>query len=711
MLKIFWRLFQFGVASLVASTMVVGPPAASQSDDRYDDLDPPPMMLTLENAYLGVGIGMAGKWKISPPNHFLQSGQPVGGRFHIWCTGGDPTTLQDDGQYLNFSLLSPPGPGDKWGAFQLMVDTYTTDENMERVWATFERGQTSAMLGDLMDGDWFIWPYTPSNQPNVILASWYPTPNGGISPTTGGSVSSTMPVNVRCDMEVRLLRDTVRFKWKFTNLDSFDHVLGMRVYSDVMTSPEDEGTRDLRNVVSAPGYPLIVDSTVLADDDPTSKKKIPSVIEFFNSQADPVVSVRMTMKEQGATPPDRVGIDDWAPLSGGAWTYWYDFTGRLSDPYLKWIYDVIPHTYIDDLGCGAFWKPRRLPAGQSATFIHYIGLASASSDFTKPNMDFPQYVAAVQGPRVLNYYSNVGLGALDPNPFTVTGYLYNTAKNTDLQNPSFTLTLPPGLLLDDSEGGKYTKSVAIIGADTEESVSWKVKPVGHPTGIMDYSVSFSAAPVGGTTVKRSVNVAATEWQPLAKGWQMISVPFSVTNPDPGSQLGLTGGVFWQYDPHSGVYQTVSSLTPGRAYWLKLTTQQMTAMASGTYQPITWAGTQGYHVDLSTGWNLVGSPFLYTVTLGEVMFYEREFGAMDYDDAVSRGLISSTVFWWDPLFRQYKWSSDRSVQLRPWQGYWIRALQPEITMIISPSSQIGAALGGMPIDGGSGGGGTPPPSGP
>jgi len=711
--KFILRSFQLVVASLIVASLFFGPPAAAQSDDNTDDWFP--FCISLQNGYLGVGLGLYGKWGIPSPVHALQGGQPAGGRFHIWCTGGDPTTLQDDGQYFNFSeLYPPPGPGDKWGAFQLTVDSYTTDaDSIERVWATFARGGMSAMLGDILDGDWYIWPYTPSTLPNTILATWYPTPTGGVSLITGGSVSPVAPVGIRCDLEIRLLRDTVRFKWKFTNEDGYDHYVGLRDYADVVTNPEDEGTRDLRNVVSAPGYPLIVDQTVMADDDSTSKRRIPSLLEFYNSQADPSVGFRITMKEQGATPPDRLGIHDWLPMAGDMFTYWYDFTGRESDPYVHWIFPTPTlHQYIDDLSYGTVWRPRRLPAGQSITFIHYIGLACASSDFTKPNLGLkegesgPQYVAAVQGPRVLNYYSDSGTGALDPNPFDITAYIYNTAKSVDLLNPSFTLTLPSGLTLDESEGGKYTKAFSRINADSESSVSWKVKPVNYPTGIMEYSVLYSAAPVGGTSVKRKVNIAATEWQPLSAGWQMISVPFYVTNPDPGSLLGLAGGVFWEYDPHARQYKAVSEVLPGKAYWLKLSTAQRTSMVSGTYTPVTWAGTQGYNVDLSTGWNLVGNPFLYTVTLGEVTFYNRQYGAMDYDEALSRGLISSTVFWWDPARRQYRWSSDRSVQLKPWQGYWIRALQPEVTMTISPSSQIGAALGGVPIDGGGG-----PPSGP
>ena len=128
--------------------------------------------------------------------------------------------------------------------------------------------------------------------------------------------------------------------------------------------------------------------------------------------------------------------------------------------------------------------------------------------------------------------------------------------------------------------------------------------------------------------------------------------------------------------------------------------------------MTWAGTQGYQIPLLVGWNLVGNPYVYTITLGETKFYHRDYGLMTYDQAVSRGLLTTTVFWWDPVFRQYRWSSDRAVQIKPWQGYWLRALRAGLTAIMTPESQIGAAVGGSPTaDDGSGGDGGGPPGGP
>ena len=146
-----------GIIVLMACGLLMGPPAFPQIDDSS-----PPWVVSTDNDYIGLAIGWAGKWKV-PDNesHNIIPEQPVGGRFQIWTTGGDPTTLLDDNLELIYSDFAPPYPGDKWGAFQLMVDAASTAEGADpsqRAWCVFERGGTSAMLGDMVDGFWTVPP-------------------------------------------------------------------------------------------------------------------------------------------------------------------------------------------------------------------------------------------------------------------------------------------------------------------------------------------------------------------------------------------------------------------------------------------------------------------------------------------------------------------------------------------------------------------------
>jgi len=173
-------------------------------------------------------------------------------------------------------------------------------------------------------------------------------------------------------------------------------------------------------------------------------------------------------------------------------------------------------------------------------------------------------------------------------------------------------------------------------------------------------------------------------------------------------LGLTGYTLWKYDSSLGIYTAVDQLVPGEAYWLMLQQSQSTLFTTDS-TPIAWAGTNGYNINVSTGWNLIGNPYIFSVRMGETKFYSRDYGLMTYDQAIDRQLISPTVFWWDTTFNKYNWSSNRSAELKPWQGYWFKVLRPGLTMIISPVSQIGAVLGGNPID--SRGGVITPPAAP
>ena len=682
---------------------------------------------TLENKYLGVAIGGGGTWEVSPPFlHVLINGGsvPIPGRFAIWTIKGDPTVTDDDSMEVVYSSVGLAGPGDKWGAWQVMVDGNTAEG--AHAWATFPTGGTSGIWGDTGDGAWEVQrdgPYIPTNE-NVIKAAWYPIPSGGVEvdPAIG-----CLPV--RCELETRLMRDTVRFKWTIKNEDTVDHLVGLRVYADLVMSGEDTGTTDLRNIVSIPGQPLLENKIIL------SGIEVPAYIDMVNSQRDPVISVRPTFRDNDATPPDKVGIDDWRVVAGSSWTYGI---GTESDTFNSWKYEPLEYTAINDVAYGAFWKPRRISPGQTITIIHYLGLGCSTSDFTKPNLTKPQYTASVQGPRALKYYTDAGtgVGQLYPSAFTISAYMENQEKYMDLQSPGFTLMLPDGLTLDASEGGKYTKTLNHIDALSEGSVSWQVKvdsQFNSPTGIRNYSVSFTADPVGGTTVSRDINIPATEWQSLSKNWQMISVPFDLTDSDPSTALGFddaglienTDYRFYQYDPYLRQYKPVYSLVPGQAYWLSLSQAAWlelippmqawptTSMTVGNYSPIQWSGTQGHQIPMQTGWNLIGNPYVYTITFGELRFYHRDYGVMDYDQAVARGMISKTVFWWDPVWSnsngKYNWSSLRSVQFKPWQGYWVKVMRSGVTMIVTPVSQIGASLGGVPDDDDGGGGGVTPPS--
>jgi len=321
--------------------------------------------------------------------------------------------------------------------------------------------------------------------------------------------------------------------------------------------------------------------------------------------------------------PDKVGVDDWGEVIDGQWTYQPD---PLHPQYglLGWVYEPILNHYIGDMAYGAIWKPRRLSPGQSRKIIHYIGLAVASADMAKPSETQVQYTAAVQSPRCLKYYTEGDTPKLYPDPFTVTAYLENLERKIDFQNASFTLILPPGLALDESENNHYTKVLTRVAAETEQSVSWRVKTTGTPRGLMNYSVAFSAYPAVGTTVTRTISIPATPTQPLAWRWQMISVPFETANNMPedvlsipigwqratkSSEMGSSDWALVEYHPEWDTSKwdwNVNDMEAGRGYWLWLARPHTASMTPDMYTVRDWTGNQGFQIPLQQGWNLVGN---------------------------------------------------------------------------------------------------------
>lgn len=85
-----------------------------------------------------------------------------------------------------------------------------------------------------------------------------------------------------------------------------------------------------------------------------------------------------------------------------------------------------------------------------------------------------------------------------------------------------------------------------------------------------------------------------------------------------------------------------------------------------------------YYDLQIPWNLVGTPFLSTISLYDVLFH-RDNETIDGEEAINRGWIGSTMQCWRHEwfeYREFTW-------FYPWYGYWMYCLEPDVQMIIPP----------------------------
>lgn len=696
-----------------------------------------PLIATLDNGYIGLGIGKKdtvfepanvgkGYLRADAATHSVGTGTPpVSGRFYMWTTGGDPTTSEDDNQALIYTPLTIPNialPVGRVATWQIMTDDGLGD------WASYTTGGNAAVWGDQSDGTWsqdLVADTTTNEITGVFEPGFVATTSSGTTTTAAASDSTTTTTTtvvsskIKCALNAKMLRDTVRWKWTITNTDTVTRMVGLRLCIDEMLEPNDLGTKNSENVVSIGAGGLISKPTVLSD------SYIPSQVELFNSATSPVMSFREIFSGQGATVPNKVGIDEWSNLTdlgettdptdpsisiGNQWSYGVDpITGGMN----SWLYATpVADSISTDLATGAFWQAVPVGPGASITIIHYTGLACASSNFTTPSIDHTRYVGATQSPRTLKYYTNNGVGQLYPATFNITAYVNNVGTKPgleDLTNVSATLVLPDGLQLASSENGKYTKVMSAVAVGEEQSVTWSVVPSSSVTGNVKYFVTFNADPVGGSSVSREIYFPATEKQPIESGWQMVTVPFKITTLDPIDALGLNGYAsgMWQWNASTSSYDAVANPVPGQGYWLKMDLAKSTSISS-SHSAVDCTSKSGYTISLNKGWNMIGDPFLYSTTIGQSKIYDSSTGdVVDYETAVTEGLISTYTWYWNSASGKYDLWNDSRAPLDPWKGYWVKVLQPGLKMIFSPVSQIGAQLGVLSDDGSI----PPPPSAP
>jgi hypothetical protein len=397
--------------------------------------------------------------------------------------------------------------------------------------------------------------------------------------------------------------------------------------------------------------------------------EVPPYWETVDSRTQPVVTARQILIGQGATRPDRMIVGDWGtfPSVGTSASIW-DYTPITDRP-------MTDHTVL------VYWDPRTIQPGETRVITTYYGLANASEDFAFP------YVLALQGPRALQYVapgSQVGNVPAVGQPFTVTGYVYNLNTNVDLRNVGLFLFLQPGLAL--AAGESAQKNISVIGPRGEGQVSWQVVASGVPAGSIPYTLKASVEPTLAKQITNMINIPALPEVGVAEGWQMIAVPFE------GFEVTEDQGVLYHWDSLKTRYSRVVTPRPGDGYWLLREDGGRLASAPGsTPAPLPGNLNGTFRIPLGEGWNQIGNPYLYGMVWGRInVLYKPEFGAQPLSEAIRRGWIRGTLFWYDTVTKSYNSTSSLDYELAPWVGYWVKALVP-VELIVPPVDTIGAGI--------------------
>ena len=137
-------------------------------------------------------------------------------------------------------------------------------------------------------------------------------------------------------------------------------------------------------------------------------------------------------------------------------------------------------------------------------------------------------------------------------------------------------------------------------------------------------------------------------------WRMVSWPAELIDGSLKNSSLKDGFVFYDRDPITRVLTKPDTIVPGKAYWFKHRFKNNVIFTNhntdGTAIPLV-----DYDISLQKGWNMIGSPFSFPVTV-----QQKELRTFGYDRA-------TTMDGW----------TEPSDTLYPWSGYAVYAEEPRV----------------------------------
>jgi len=104
------------------------------------------------------------------------------------------------------------------------------------------------------------------------------------------------------------------------------------------------------------------------------------------------------------------------------------------------------------------------------------------------------------------------------------------------------------------------------------------------------------------------------------------------------------------------------------------------------------------IDLTSGWNQFGNPYLFPIIWGRVkVLNSSQVGPVSVEEAASRNWIRRTIYWYDVGRGEYAYSSSPFTEIRPWMGYWIKALTASSRAAMAAIAAAGPVFDGWKLD--------------
>jgi len=227
------------------------------------------------------------------------------------------------------------------------------------------------------------------------------------------------------------------------------------------------------------------------------------------------------------------------------------------------------------------------------------------------------------------------------------------------------------LLFSTNGGTTYTNLTTIPG--NLSSYNWNV-----PSQYLSYqgSVKIVATDsMGNSASNASARVFTIVGDSLAKsfsaGWSLTGLPLKPADSTAAAVFGDDlSQQFYMFDYNSSIgYLRSSILGSGRGYWLGLLSNATLDVTGVPY-------TDSISIPLTKGWNIISNPLAVPI-LKDSLTVRQSGVTKTYGDAMSAGWIAAGLQTYQP--NSY-FSQDT---LALWNGYWISALQDNVSLVFIP----------------------------
>lgn len=256
----------------------------------------------------------------------VNSSQDGAGRFAVLTTGGDPTRIDDDNNFLIYGLGKP-------------VTSYTTIR-IDKTDYVFG-GKTTKRAG--LNGQYGKEVTPPVFREDGIYAAY-----------SYGDILVEQIIDITTSTTTGQ-SDTASISYVISNQGVASHQVGLRVVLDTMLGNND-------------GAPFRVRDMAVVSDTLFTGNEIPSFVQAFDDLVKPAVMAQGNLSGPEVTQPSRVYFTNWGSLADGVW----DFNFQAGRDFTR------EGEFDLDSAMALFWDPATLLPGESRRFVTHYGLGGIS---------------------------------------------------------------------------------------------------------------------------------------------------------------------------------------------------------------------------------------------------------------------------------------------------------------------------------------------